>query len=268
MHRLYPCATVGEQRENSAIFVPLCHLFNTPEWISHRNLLINMQMSPDPHRPASSSMPKTKVFCTSSFCFNCVQKGAAWGVCVYVYAFFINACGSSKVIQYVHRGSRKTYIFTIMSSYTYAPVCVLNEEGSRSHRQGSCCSPIPQEEGKKLLLLCKLAFDEGFLGEAQRGFVVAVLRRMGEVRRGYGEKTGTKFPSLHPDPSCCILSLFVPFPLPFFCPSLPHIHDPVINVVEISGSLINECPPFFVLKLFSSFDCIRFRIFSNFIFYQ
>lgn len=43
--------------------------------------------------------------------------------------------------------------------------------------------------------------------------------------------------------------LFSPFsPLlsflsPSFHPSLPHIHDPVINLVEISGSLINACTP-------------------------
>ncbi len=33
--------------------------------------------------------------------------------------------------------------------------------------------------------------------------------------------------------------------LPSFHPSLPHIHDPVINLVEISRSLINACPPSF-----------------------
>ena len=30
---------------------------------------------------------------------------------------------------------------------------------------------------------------------------------------------------------------------PSLHPSLPHIHDPVINLVEISRSLINACPP-------------------------
>ena len=43
VHRLYPCATVGEQQKSSAIFVPVCHLFNTPDWLSHHHLLINMQ---------------------------------------------------------------------------------------------------------------------------------------------------------------------------------------------------------------------------------
>lgn len=33
------------------------------------------------------------------------------------------------------------------------------------------------------------------------------------------------------------------FPLPSFHPSLPHIYDPVINLVEISHLLINTCPP-------------------------
>lgn len=90
-----------------------------------------------------------------------------------------------------------------------------------------------------------------FWGEPQRGFVIGALRRMGEVRRGYGEKTGTKFPSASSQPSCYIppLSFFFVFFLlpsflsPSFHPSLPHIHDPVINLVEISRSLINACPP-------------------------
>lgn len=52
--RSYPCATVGEQRESSAIFVPVCHLFNTPDWPSHHSLLINMQW---PLAPPLLTMP-------------------------------------------------------------------------------------------------------------------------------------------------------------------------------------------------------------------
>lgn len=51
---LYPCATVGEQQESSAIFVPVCHLFNTPDWLSHHSLLINMQW---PLAPPLLAMP-------------------------------------------------------------------------------------------------------------------------------------------------------------------------------------------------------------------
>lgn len=40
---------------------------------------------------------------------------------------------------------------------------------------------------------------------------------------------------------------------PPFHPSLPHTHDPVINLLEISRSLINACPPSFPLAFsFSS----------------
>lgn len=117
-----------------------------------------------------------------------------------------------------------------------------------------------------------------FWGEPQRGFVIGALRRMGEVRRGYGEKTGTKFPSASSQPSCYIppLSFFLFFFLlpsflsPSFHPSLPHIHDPVINLVEISRSLINACLPssplliFFPLAVSFSFDCIGFWVFIFF----
>lgn len=54
VHSLYPCATVGEQQESSAIFVPVCHLFNTPDWLSHHSLLINMQW---PLAPPLLAMP-------------------------------------------------------------------------------------------------------------------------------------------------------------------------------------------------------------------
>lgn len=57
------------------------------------------------------------------------------------------------------------------------------------------------------------------------------------------------------------LPFFFPFPLPSFHPSLPHIHDPVINLVEISRSLINACPPSFPLAVPFSFDCIGFWVF-------
>lgn len=52
VYRLYPCATVGEQQESSAIFVPVCHLFSTPDWLSHHSLLINMQRPLAPPLPA------------------------------------------------------------------------------------------------------------------------------------------------------------------------------------------------------------------------
>lgn len=130
----------------------------------------------------------------------------------------------------------------------------------------------PAAERKKcccLLHLCKLASDKGFLGEPQRGFVIGALRRMGEVRRGYGEKTGTKFPSVYPQPSCYI-PLFSLFPLssPSFHPSFPHIHDPVINLVEISCLLIHTCPPSFPLAVSFSFDCIGLWVFFSSVFYQ
>ncbi|CAB1445892.1 unnamed protein product [Pleuronectes platessa] len=51
--RLYPSATVGEQRESSSISVPVCHLFDTPDWLSHHRLLINMQLPP----PAPPLLP-------------------------------------------------------------------------------------------------------------------------------------------------------------------------------------------------------------------
>lgn len=44
--------------------------------------------------------------------------------------------------------------------------------------------------------------------------------------------------------------LFHLFPLSSFHPSLPHIHDPVINLVEIRRLLINACPPSFPLAFF------------------
>lgn len=63
--------------------------------------------------------------------------------------------------------------------------------------------------------------------------------------------------------------LFSPFfPLRSFHPSLPHIHDPVINLVEISRSLINACPPSFPLAVSFSFDCIGFWVFFSSVFYQ
>ncbi len=118
-----------------------------------------------------------------------------------------------------------------MSSFTYAPVCMcvlvcvcpktrriamplLGEELLLSYPTGErkkCCCLLP---------LCKLASDKGFLGEPQRGFVIGGLRRMGEVRRGYGEKTGTKFPSAYPEPSCYIplLSFFPSFLSSLFIP--------------------------------------------------
>lgn len=43
-----------------------------------------------------------------------------------------------------------------------------------------------------------------------------------------------------------LFSPFPPFPLLSFHPSLPHIHAPVINLVEISCSLINACPHLFL----------------------
>lgn len=73
LRMLYPCATVGEQRESSAIFVPVCHLFNTPDSLLHYSLLINMQR-PRPHLPLLS--PKTKEYCVGTSCFNYAQKGA------------------------------------------------------------------------------------------------------------------------------------------------------------------------------------------------
>lgn len=48
--RLYPSTGVGEEWESSAIFVSVCHLFNTADWLSHRSLLINML-----HPPRSAS---------------------------------------------------------------------------------------------------------------------------------------------------------------------------------------------------------------------
>lgn len=122
-----------------------------------------------------------------------------------------------------------------------------------------------------------------FWGEPQRGFVIGALRRMGEVRRGYGEKTGTKFPSASSQPSCYIppLSFFLFFFLlpsflsPSFHPSLPHIHDPVINLVEISRSLINACPPSSppphlfssrLLFLFRLYRILGFYFFSSSVF--
>lgn len=87
---VYQCATVGEQWESSAIFVPVYHLYNTPDWLSHQSLLINMQ-HPSPR--LLLSCPKTKVYCASTSCFNYAQKGRLRVLCMcacvralYIYA--------------------------------------------------------------------------------------------------------------------------------------------------------------------------------------
>ena len=108
-------------------------------------------------------------------------------------------------------------------------MCVLKQEELRCHCEGA--EPLlsyptgerrEEEEKKKSVVACCLYANwhpmKVFLGgEPQRGFVIGALRRMGEVRRGYGEKTGTKFPSVSSQPSCYIppLSFFSVF---FFSP--------------------------------------------------
>ena len=174
-------------------------------------------------------------------CVNAVFVNAcAMLQCIYVVAACVCVCSTTysmcteAIIKQVHSSACHSarMLLHVCPKARRIEAPLLREELLLSYPTGekkSCC----------LLPLCKLASDEGFLGESQRGFVIGLLRRMEEVRRGYGEKTGTKFPSLYPDPSCYIFSLFI------LHPSLPHTHDPVINVVEISGSLINTCPILF-----------------------
>lgn len=65
-----------------------------------------------------------------------------------------------------------------------------------------------------------------------------------------------------------VFFLLPSFLSPSFHPSLPHIHDPVINLVEISRSLINACPPSSPPPhLFSSRRLFLFRLYRILGFY-
>lgn len=130
--------------------------------------------------------------------------------------------------------------------------------------EGRCsCCPITQNSVAACCLHAN--WHPIKVWEPQRLFVIGAQRRIEEVGRGYGERKGTKFPS---EGLGCHYVAFLSLPfyslsLVFFHP-LPHSHDPVIHLVEISHWLIKPRPPSF-LSL-SSLGCIVFLILYQFYF--
>lgn len=240
-NRQYPCATVGEQRESSAMFAQVCHLFNAPDWLSHRSLLINMQRPPRPAPP--SPCPKTKAYCASTSCFNYAQRGRR----ARVFCVCVCAC----VCVHIHRH-----------------VCMLCASTKKKNcgaiaRGGAATVPQERErEGCCLLPLCKLASDKGFYRRATKRACDRSAGQNGRGEEGLWGKDRDKLPISVPTAIMLHSSFLLLFPLPSFHPSLPHTHDPVINLLEISRSLINACPPSFPLAFSFFFDCIGFWVFS------
>lgn len=240
-NRQYPCATVGEQRESSAMFAQVCHLFNAPDWLSHCSLLINMQRPPRPAPP--SPCPKTKAYCASTSCFNYAQRGRR----ARVFCVCVRVCVRAHSSSCVH------------------VVCVHEEEELRCHREGRsrhCPTGEREREGCCLLPLCKLASDKGFYRRATKRACDRSAGQNGRGEEGLWGKDRDKLPISVPTAIMFHSSFLLLFPLPSFHPSLPHAHDPVINLLEISRSLINACPPSFPLAFSFFFDCIGFWVFS------
>lgn len=152
-------------------------------------------------------------------------KGAVWGfsVCVCASSFFSDKC-TRDACGYTISVCKKMYIMRLdretsnIQCHVVLHVCpgVSVQKQPLTHRTGrGCCRPVPQQK-RKVVAFMQIGIRWRFFRgrKPQRGFVIGVRRRMGEVRRGYGEKTGTKFPSLCPDPSCCIFSLLALFSFP------------------------------------------------------
>lgn len=114
----------------------------------------------------------------------------------------------------------------------------------RRKKKKSCC----------LLPLCKLASDKGFYRRATKRVCDGSAGQNGRGEEGLWGKDRDKIP--------ISVSTAIMLHSPPFHPSLPHTHDPVINLLEISRSLINACPPSFPLAFFFFFDCIKFWVFS------